>query len=201
MIRINNPTKLLHTVFLGIFLSAPIDILAEQEHIFFDAPKPEELAGILFPPRYRGIFLNDDNKPKDPVFSMMINFEFDSTKITPSSHKLLQSVGEMMGMETVRQQAIVIEGHTDAIGHDAYNQRLSEKRARAIKEHLVQRYGIAPKRLLTVGKGERELYKRSNPSASINRRATLAGLGGCPRIGMRSRTRKLWPHINPDDLT
>jgi len=169
----STPIKLLYIVVFGFFLAASCGVSAEQEHIFFDAPEPEELAGILFPPRYRSVSLDSDKNSKEPVFGMMINFEFDSTKITPASQKLLQSVGEMMGMEVARQQAIVIEGHTDAIGHDAYNQRLSEQRATAIKEHLVQRYGVAPKRLITVGKGERELYTRNKPSASINRRATF----------------------------
>ena len=169
----NTPPTRLYIFIAAMSLAATNKVSAEQEHIFFNAPEPEELAGILFPPRYRSVSLDGDDKSKEPVFGMMINFKFDSTKITPASQKLLQSVGEMMGMEVARQQAIVIEGHTDAIGHDVYNQRLSEQRASAIKSHLVQRYGVAPKRLITVGKGERELYERNKPSASINRRATF----------------------------
>ena len=79
----------------------------------------------------------------------------------------------MMGIESVAGRSIVVEGHTDAIGSEAYNQQLSEVRAKAIKRHLVEHYGVAPKRLVTVGKGERELYADGEPGASVNRRATF----------------------------
>lgn len=46
-----------------------------------------------------------------------------------------------------------VEGHTDNIGGDAYNQALSERRAAAVKRALLQRYQISPDRLTTVGYG------------------------------------------------
>ena len=49
---------------------------------------------------------------------------------------------------------LVLEGHTDAIGSDAYNQDLSARRAAAVKERIVQDYGIDPGRISTVGYGE-----------------------------------------------
>jgi len=46
-----------------------------------------------------------------------------------------------------------VEGHTDNIGGDAYNQALSERRAAAVKQALVERYLISADRLTTVGYG------------------------------------------------
>ncbi len=148
---------------------------ADPNTIYFDAPSPEELASQMFPPRYRSVSIGGEpgQRQQEAGFGMMINFEFDSTDITDESKNLLQSVGEMLGMEAARQRAIVIEGHTDAIGGAAYNQQLSEGRARAIKDYLVQQFGVAPKRLLVVGKGERELYAQKDPNAGINRRVTF----------------------------
>ena len=148
--------------------------------VFHQAPAPEVLAKILFPPRYRSIDTNDAYKENSKVavdaaqsgiFGMMINFEFGSADVLPESKVLLESLGEMMGLESVARKSIVIEGHTDIVGSDAYNQALSEKRARAIKDYLVKHFGIAPKRLVTVGRGERDLFEKDNPKASINRRA------------------------------
>jgi OOP family OmpA-OmpF porin len=74
---------------------------------------------------------------------------------------------------------VTIEGHTDSIGSEGYNQRLSERRAAAVQQYL-EAQGIAPERLETVGKGESEPVApntqdgRDNPEGrAMNRRAEL----------------------------
>ncbi len=150
---------------------------SDTSQIFHEAPAPEILSQLLFPPRYRGIDSQGlNNEGQTGMFGMMINFAFNSTEILPESEPMLGSVGEMMGLEAVSGKSIVVEGHTDAVGSDAYNQALSEKRAHAIKNYLVEHFGIAPKRLLAVGKGERDLYEKDSPEAPINRRAMFRPL-------------------------
>jgi outer membrane protein OmpA-like peptidoglycan-associated protein len=141
--------------------------------LFETAPPPEQLADLLFPPRYRTVQQNSSDLEDNPEFSMLINFRFDSTQILADSEPMLQSLGEMLGMDTAKGRSIVIEGHTDAVGDEAYNQQLSEARAAAIRQYLVEHYGIAPKRLLVVGKGERQLLQTEDPAASVNRRASF----------------------------
>ncbi len=53
------------------------------------------------------------------------------------------------------QTRVVIEGHTDNTGADAYNQGLSERRATAVKDYVVSQ-GVNPAQITTVGKGEAE---------------------------------------------
>jgi OOP family OmpA-OmpF porin len=48
----------------------------------------------------------------------------------------------------------VLEGHTDSKGNAAYNQRLSEQRAQAVKDKMVNQYGISSQRLMAQGYGE-----------------------------------------------
>jgi outer membrane protein OmpA-like peptidoglycan-associated protein len=48
-----------------------------------------------------------------------------------------------------------VEGHTDAKGTDAYNDRLSQRRARSVRDWLVREAGVAPTRIGTLGFGER----------------------------------------------
>lgn len=141
--------------------------------LFETAPPPEQLAELLFPPRYRTVQQSGSESEDNPEFSMLINFGFDSTQILADSEPMLQSLGEMLGMDTAKGRSIVIEGHTDAVGDEAYNQQLSEARAAAIRQYLVEHYGIAPKRLLAVGKGERQLLQTEDPAASVNRRASF----------------------------
>lgn len=144
-----------------------------EHRVFTIAPTPEEIADILFPKKYRSAANPTSTETPAPLFSMMINFEFDSATILPESIPMLQALGEMLGIDTVANRSIVVEGHTDSIGSTAYNQHLSEKRARAIKLYLVEQYGVAPKRLVAVGKGERQLLLSDEPKAPMNRRATF----------------------------
>ncbi|MCU7845365.1 MAG: OmpA family protein [Candidatus Thiodiazotropha sp. (ex Monitilora ramsayi)] len=146
--------------------------------IYYEAPQPEEIADILFQPRYRGIVFNDkpDRQPVQNMFGMMINFEFDSVKILPDSLPMLDAVGRMMRLDRSAGKRIVIEGHADTVGRLVYNQYLSERRARAIKRYLTSRFNIEPGRLVTIGKGESEPYDRANPRNPVNRRVQFRPL-------------------------
>jgi OOP family OmpA-OmpF porin len=85
------------------------------------------------------------------------NFDFDKATIKPSGRDELDGA-----VKTLRDNPsvhVVVEGHTDSIGSDAYNQRLSERRAKAVRDYLV-RQGIDPSRITVRGYGE------SHPVAS-----------------------------------
>ncbi|MGI9303354.1 MAG: OmpA family protein [Gammaproteobacteria bacterium] len=164
------------SVALVVSLGAGAQVKAQDTRIFAQPPAAEELADILFPKRYRAIVLKNASQEhgtaegQAEVFGLLVNFEFDSTVIVPQSLPLLDSVGEMLKLERVSDQAIVIEGHTDASGREIYNENLSERRARAVKRYLVSIFNIDPQRLVVEGKGERELYDAKAPKAPVNRR-------------------------------
>ncbi|MGI9286872.1 MAG: OmpA family protein [Pseudomonadales bacterium] len=139
--------------------------------IFTQPPAPEELADILYQPRYRSVQGKREKQPD--LFGMMINFELDSIKILPESLPLLDSVGEMLTLERVKDHALVVEGHTDARGTHAHNQDLSERRALAIKKYLVDSFQVSSKRLVTVGQGETKLHDGSDPKNPLNRRVAF----------------------------
>lgn len=142
--------------------------------VFTQPPAPEELADILYKPRYRSV---DGKREKEPdLFGMLINFELDSTKILPESLPLLDSVGEMLTLERVKNQSLVVEGHTDSRGTARHNQGLSERRAQAIKKYLVESFEVKPKRLITVGQGENKLHDGNKPKDPINRRVEFRPL-------------------------
>lgn len=67
-------------------------------------------------------------------------FEFDKDTLTPEAEKTLTVLGPML--QQYGQHPVTIEGHTDAIGSDDYNQDLSERRARTVKQWLVE-HGFA----------------------------------------------------------
>jgi len=74
--------------------------------------------------------------PKVQNFTLTyLRFKFDSTELDPSSYKNLDIVIKMI-RETPNVQKITIEGHTDSVGSEMYNQRLSESRAKTVKNYL-----------------------------------------------------------------
>lgn len=66
----------------------------------------------------------------------------------------------------------VVEGHTDASGPDDYNQNLSNRRARAVVDFLVD-HGVERSRLQSIGYGESRLANQRDPNAAENRRVTF----------------------------
>ncbi len=89
---------------------------------------------------------------KGEVFVMKnMFFATNKTRILPSSEESLEAL--YMFLERNPEVRIRIMGHTDNVGKDAANQRLSEGRAEAISHDLIKR-GIAPERIETIGYGE-----------------------------------------------
>jgi OOP family OmpA-OmpF porin len=106
-----------------------------------------------------------------------VNFDFDKSNIKTDFVPILDEAAQILKDNPTVQ--VSIEGHTDSIGSDAYNQRLSERRANAVKKYLVSR-GVDASRLDAVGKGESEPIAdntkngRDNPEGrAMNRRAEL----------------------------
>ena len=88
--------------------------------------------------------------------AITVHFAFDSSAILPESAQNLRSVGIALQSSELASARIQIEGHTDGIGSDQYNLRLSERRAGSVRQYLVRQYRIAPERLIAVGKGKAE---------------------------------------------
>lgn len=80
-----------------------------------------------------------------------VHFEFDSAKLTGGARRVLDRV--VLGMKSQADLRVEIGGHTDALGTNAYNQSLSQRRATAVRDFLVDR-GVDGSRLTVEGYGE-----------------------------------------------
>jgi len=85
------------------------------------------------------------------VFNADTFFDFDKSTIKPEGRQLLDQVASQA--QGINLETIIAVGHTDSTGPEAYNQKLSERRAASVKAYLVQK-GIDPNRIYTEGKGE-----------------------------------------------
>jgi outer membrane protein OmpA-like peptidoglycan-associated protein len=101
------------------------------------------------------------------TFKSDILFDFDSSVIKPGAYSEIDRVASVVNRYP--HTMLRVEGHTDASGSEAYNQQLSEERAIAVKNALVQK-NVIPDRILTVGYGE---TMPVSSSAALNRRVNI----------------------------
>lgn len=95
-------------------------------------------------------------------FESDVLFNVDSSKLSSSAYSSIAQVADVM--VEFRKTAAVVHGHTDSTGSEAHNQNLSERRAYAVRNTLID-YGVAGGRLTAVGSGE------SRPIASNDTRS------------------------------
>ena len=78
-------------------------------------------------------------------------FDFDKSVVRPDGKKRIdEALAKLQGVDV---EMVIATGHTDSVGTDAYNQKLSERRAAAVKDYLVSK-GIPASKITTIGKGE-----------------------------------------------
>ena len=101
-----------------------------------------------------------------------VNFDFDRAEIRPASRPILDQAANRL--RQCGSERLQVEGHTDSIGSDAYNQDLSERRARAVRDYLVSR-GVTGSRISSAGFGEsRPIASNQTPEGRfLNRRVEV----------------------------
>jgi OOP family OmpA-OmpF porin len=103
-------------------------------------------------------------------------FDFNKSALKPEGRaKLDDLVGKIKGISL---EVIIAVGHTDSVGSDAYNQKLSVKRAEAVKAYLVTK-GIEKNRVYTEGKGEKQPVadNKTSEGRAKNRRVEIEVVG------------------------
>jgi len=111
-----------------------------------------------------------------PKIDLEIQFEYNSADIRPSSMPAVQELGNALSNASLKGSTFIVAGHTDAIGSEAYNQDLSERRADTIKRYLTEKYGINGSDLVTVGYGKSKLKDPNAPTDPINRRVQVVNM-------------------------
>jgi OmpA-OmpF porin, OOP family len=81
-----------------------------------------------------------------------VKFDFDKASVKEESYGDIKNLADFMNQYP--QTTTVVEGHTDSVGADAYNQKLSENRANAVRDVLVNQYGVDAARVNAAGYGE-----------------------------------------------
>lgn len=97
-------------------------------------------------------------------------FDFDKAVLKPEGRAKLDDLAAKS--KSVKLEVILAVGHTDRLGSDSYNQKLSERRAAAVKTYLVSK-GVEANRVYTEGKGEKQPVTGSKCDSVKNRKALI----------------------------
>jgi OOP family OmpA-OmpF porin len=110
------------------------------------------------------------------TFAVDSFFDFDKAVLKPEAQAKLSDLVEKM--KTITVEVVIAVGHADSVGSDAYNQRLSLRRAEAVKKFLVSK-GVEANRVYTEGKGEKSPVadNRTREGRAKNRRVEVEVVG------------------------
>ena len=103
-------------------------------------------------------------------------FDFDKAVLKPEGKAKLDDMVSKIG--GLNLEVVIAVGHTDSVGTDAYNQKLSVRRSEAVKAYLVSK-GVEKNRIYTEGKGEKQPVadNKSKDGRAKNRRVEIEVVG------------------------
>ncbi|HTG62808.1 MAG TPA: OmpA family protein [Terriglobia bacterium] len=111
-------------------------------------------------------------EPRQTI-DLEVYFDYNSAEITSKAEPQLDELGAALADPKLSGATISINGHTDGIGGDAFNKKLSERRAAMIKEYLVDNFQLSPSNLRTIGYGKTRPKNKMDPNAPENRRVEV----------------------------
>lgn len=122
--------------------------------------------------RGTGVSVERDGNNINLIMPSNITFASDGRNLQSKFYPVLDSVG--LVVKEYNKTSIVVSGHTDSTGSNAYNQKLSEERARSVADFLVTK-NVNPARIQLVGMGETRPVASNNTEngRSLNRRVEI----------------------------
>jgi outer membrane protein OmpA-like peptidoglycan-associated protein len=179
---------------LGLTTVVPWSLRAQERGSFTDfrgrSYTEEDLARSLFEQtpsdvRTRGIGpaqpqpAPPSTSPAKASIALNVFFEFNSDKILQNYYDDLDKLGKVLTTPQYSVYRVQVEGYTDNIGSDSYNQRLSQRRAESVKRYLTQHFPIQSERLVVRGFGKSKPIASNDTSEGRdkNRRVEVVNLG------------------------
>jgi outer membrane protein OmpA-like peptidoglycan-associated protein len=162
--------------------NVPNAVLALSDRLFIENTYAagEDTPILIGPIRVAagGADLYDALEEEGRVATHGILFAVNSARIRPESTPTLEEIGEML--QDHPDLRLSIEGHTDSDGDETHNQTLSEERAAAVRDYLIEAYGVDPSHLESAGMGESSPVESNDTpeGKQQNRRVELVRLDG-----------------------
>jgi OOP family OmpA-OmpF porin len=110
-------------------------------------------------------------------FVVEVEFDFNSSVIKSSSYRTVGQIADALHNPILLGYGFLVIGHTDSVGGRQYNVGLSQRRAEAIRNALIDPFGVNPSILEPIGMGEEQLRDPKHPTSGVNRRVQLVNVG------------------------
>ena len=136
---------------------------------FLDSLRNRQARSISIEERAKAVEIAKER----PSIDLEITFDHDSDVIGPKAVPTLVNLGTALRSGELKGAVLLLAGHTDAKGGDAYNQNLSERRADAVRRFLVEKFSLASENLIPIGYGKTQLKNAADPYAGENRRVQI----------------------------
>ena len=140
------------------------------------APAPAPASVVVPPPVVAPVVVPAAPVSEKVTFAADAFFDFDKSVLKPEAKAKLDDL--VSKTSAVALEVIIAVGHTDSVGTDGYNQKLSVERSEAVKAYLVGK-GIEKNRVYTEGKGEKQPVadNKTTEGRAKNRRVEIEVVG------------------------
>jgi len=132
--------------------------------------EPEPSKRPLIVPELKGL----------PTFNVAIQFDVDTPIILPDSYETVGRIADAFVNAPLLPYTFLIVGHTDSNGRREANVILSQRRADALRDVLVNTFKISAKRIQSLGLGEEQFIDQAHPASPVNLQIQIVTIGKVP---------------------
>ena len=115
-----------------------------------------------------------------PTFTVSIDFDSDTPVVRPSSYETVGRIADAMVQANLLPYSFLVVGHTSSDGRREANAMLSQRRADAIRDSLVNTFKISSKRIQSLGLGEEQFVDQAHPTSPANLQIQIVTIGKVP---------------------
>jgi OOP family OmpA-OmpF porin len=115
-----------------------------------------------------------------PTFTVSIDFDSDTPVVRPSSYEAVGRIADALVQANLLPYTFLIVGHTDSNGRREANALLSQRRADAIRDSLVNTFKISSKRIQSLGLGEEQFVDQAHPTSPVNLQIQIVTIAKLP---------------------
>jgi OOP family OmpA-OmpF porin len=161
---------------LGRFDTAPeLDIAALRQKVIEKSKsrsrtEPEPSKRPLIVPELVGL----------PTFTVDIRFDTDTPVVRPESYQTVGRIADALVNAALLPYSFLVVGHTDSNGRREANVLLSQRRADAIRDVLVNTFKISSKRIQSLGLGEEQFIDQAHPTSAVNQQIQILTIAKLP---------------------
>ena len=115
-----------------------------------------------------------------PTFTVSIDFDSDTPVVRPSSYETVGRIADALVQANLLPYSFLIVGHTISDGKREANAMLSQRRADAIRDSLVNTFKISSKRVQSLGLGEEQFIDQAHPTSPANLKIQIVTIAKLP---------------------